>query len=90
MTDQVSLPPLPVPGVVSMRQARLALLQAGLLDRVEQAIGGLAGVTGRAAQIQWEFSTDVSRYSELVEALMPALGLTDEQVDELFRAAAAL
>lgn len=84
------LPPLPVPGVVSMRQARLALLGAGLLDNVESALASLEGIDGRAARIQWEFSSEVSRYSDLIEALAPALGLNDEQIDELFRRAAVL
>lgn len=86
-----SLPPLPAPGVISMRQARLALLGAGLLDNVEGAINGIPDpAQRRAAQIQWEFSSEVNRYSGLITALAPALGLTDEQIDDLFRMAATL
>lgn len=85
------LPPLPVPGVVSMRQARLALLGAGLLDNVDAAISGIDDEKQRrGAQLTWEFSTEVNRYSDLIAALAPALGLADEQIDDLFRMAATL
>lgn len=75
-----------VPRVVSMRQARLALLAAGLLDDVEAAIA--AGP--QAARIEWEYATEVQRDYGLVLQLAPALGLTDRQLDDLFVAAASL
>ena len=75
-----------VPRVVSMRQARLALLAAGLLDDVEAAIA--AGP--QAARIEWEYATEVQRDYGLVLQLAPALGLTDRQLDDLFVAAAGL
>ena len=75
-----------VPAVVSMRQARLALLAAGLLDDVEAAIA--AGP--QAARIEWEYATEVQRDYGLVLQLAPVLGLTDRQLDDLFVAAARL
>lgn len=75
-----------VPVVVSMRQARLALLAAGLLDDVEAAIA--AGP--QAARIEWEYATEVQRGYGLVLQLAPVLGLTDRQLDDLFVAAASL
>lgn len=80
----------PVPDTVSPRQARLALLGIGLLDTVETALKALPGTQGRAALIDWEYATEVQRDSPLISALAPALGLTDEQVDDLFRAAEGL
>ena len=80
----------PVPAGVSMRQARLALLGAGLLSAVEAALASLPGVEGEAARIEWEYALAVERHSPLINALAPALGLTDEQVDDLFRAAEGL
>ncbi|MFM9829724.1 MAG: hypothetical protein ACKVOB_13445 [Sphingomonas sp.] len=77
--------------IVSMRQARLALLGAGLLDDVEAAINGIADAAARtAAQIDWEYATEVRRVSPLVASLGPALGLTDAQIDALFVAAAGI
>lgn len=80
-----------VPQVVTMRQARLALLGAGLLDDVEAAIDAIADGTERAAaRITWDHSQEVQRTNGLVSQLAPALGLTAEQIDALFVAAAAL
>jgi hypothetical protein len=83
-------PPAAVPAAVTMRQARLALLDAGLLDKVETALEALPGRDGQAAQISWEYSAEVHRQSELVTALAPALGVNGEQLDALFVAAAGL
>lgn len=75
-----------VPTLVSMRQARLALLGAGLLSSVNAAIA--AG--GEADQITWEYATEVDRNSDLVVNLSQALGLSSVDLDNLFLAAAAL
>ena len=80
--------PVPVPEVVSMRQARLALHATGLLDDVEAAIITMDEPSRTTAQIAWEYSTEVRRDDLLVTQLAGALGLSDEQVDELFRQAA--
>jgi hypothetical protein len=79
-----------VPQAVTMRQARLALLGASLLDTVTAAIAGMSGAQGDAARIEWEFSSEVKRSQPLVQALTPTLGLTDAQLDALFMAAARL
>ena len=75
-----------VPQVVTMRQSRLALLAAGLLDLVETAIAA----AGPAAKIEWDYATEVQRASGLVPAMATALGLTDAQIDALFVSAATL
>jgi len=80
----------PVPEVVTMRQARLALLGAGMLAQVNTAVANMVGAEGDAARIEWEFSSTVERHRPLVLSLIAALGLTDAQLDELFRQAAAL
>lgn len=89
----VDLPPPgppPVPDQVTMRQARLALLGAGLLDDVTAAIDALPEPTRTAARIEWEYSTSVQRHRGLVQQLGSALGMTSEQLDALFIAAAAI
>ena len=76
------IPPPPViPSVITMRQARLALLQAGKLSEVNAAISQ----AGEAAQIEWEFATEVHRAWPLVAALQSGLGLTDDDLDALFK-----
>lgn len=75
-----------VPATVSMRQARLALLAAGLLPGVAAAMAA----AGEAAQIEWEYATEIRRTSPLVSQMAAALGMADAQLDALFVAAAAL
>lgn len=77
-------PPPPPVTQVSMRQARLALMAAGLLDDVEAMIVQ----ADRAVKIDWEYATVVDRSSPLVAAIGSALGLTNEQIDALFADAA--
>lgn len=80
----------PVPEVVTMRQARLALLGAGLLAQGNTAVANMPGAEGDAARIEWEFSSTVERHHPLVLSLIAALNMTDAQLDDLFRQAAAL
>ncbi len=82
--------PKPAPSVVNMRQARLALLQSGLLAIVNTAIAGMAGVEGDAARIEWEFASTVERSSPLVQSLAVQLSLTEAQLDNMFTLAATL
>jgi len=78
--------PPAVPGSVTPRQARLALLAAGKLDAVEAAVN--AGPA--ATRIAWEYGLEIRRDDQLVVDLAAALNLSDAEVDDLFRAAAAL
>lgn len=84
-------PPAPtVPSAITMRQARLALLGAGLLTSVDTAINSLPEPRKSAAKITWEYSTEVQRHNGLVSQLGPALGLSDAQIDAMFIQGAAL
>ena len=89
--DARKVAPPSIPQEVTMRQARLALFGAGLLDSVDAAIEGIANPTQRrAAQIEWNHSQTVQRSRGLVVELGAALGLTEAQIDALFITAAAL
>jgi len=79
-----------VPASVTMRQARLALLGAGILDQVEAAIDALPEPPRTAARIEWDFSSEVFRERDFVLMLGDTLGLTSEQMDNLFITAATL
>ena len=79
-----------VPEVVTMRQARLALLGAGLLAQVNTAVANMPGAEGDAARIEWEYAQEVRRDSPLVAGLSEILGLTDEALDNLYRTAVGL
>jgi len=69
--------------IVSAFQAYEALAQAGLLDTAEAAIAGAGATANRA----WNKAQNFERNSNLVAAIAGQLGLTDEQVDDLFRQA---
>lgn len=79
-----------IPTVVTMRQARLALLQQGLLYQVQTAIDSLPSPQKEAAQIEWDYSSEVHRDKPFVQLLGAALGLTEEQLDNLFTLASTL
>lgn len=82
--------PIPkvIPESVTPYQARMALLGAGLLDDVDALM--INDATSRAAKIAWEYATVIHRHSPLIDALAPALGLSDAQLDALFVAAAQI
>lgn len=84
------VPTSPVPSVVEIAQARLALLQAGLLAQVDAAIAAMPSPQKEAALIEWEYRQTVRRDALLVVGLIAALGWTEQQVDELFTLAATL
>ena len=75
-----------VPDTVPMYQARIALQQAGLLATVQAGISQMS----EEAQIKWEFAPTVKRDDALTVALASTLNLTEEQLDGLFTAAAAI
>lgn len=83
-------PPAGVPSAVTMRQARLALLGAGLLPTVQAAIAALPSPQKEAAEIEWEYAQEVQRNHGLVPSMAQALGMSEAQIDDLFIAAAAL
>lgn len=88
--DEIEASKPPVPIEVTMRQARLALLGIGVLDQVASAIEALGGVERETARIEWNHSSVVHRDSPLVAIMGAALGLDDEQLNQLFITAAAL
>jgi hypothetical protein len=83
--------PAPIPRRVTMRQARLALLGAGLLEQIDTAINAIPDETERkAAKINWEYAQEVDRDHQWVQGLSVALELSEAQLDALFTQAAAL
>ncbi len=84
------LPIVYIPQEVTMRQARLALLDAGLLANVQPAITSLPEPDKTKAQIEWEYSNALQRSNPFVTVLGTALGLNSEALDNLFITAAKL
>lgn len=85
--SEVQPPPPPPPIVVSRFQARAALLAAGLLDTVDAAI---AASGDRFAQEAWSHAVEFRRDSPTIAAMAATMGLTGDQIDDLFAAAAQI
>lgn len=82
--------PVVVPTVVTMKQARLALLEFGMYNSVEIALNAIPDETERTkALIEWEYAGFVDRNSALVTSMAAALSLTPMQLDTLFVTAAS-
>ena len=80
----------PIPTEVTMRQARLALFQQGLLANVQTAIDGLVEPQKTVTQISWDYAQTVKRDDDLVIQLSGALGLDNVTLDNLFTLANGL
>ena len=63
-------PITPVPREIDSRRLRLALLELGLLDSIEQSVNTL----GEAARIEWEYATIIKEDHPIVVALSQDLG----------------
>lgn len=89
-------PPSPAPAdllaqeregmVVSRFQAKAALLQAGLLVDVENAVASGDVLT----QLAWSEAVEFHRTSPMIAKLAVTVGLSPEQIDDIFRAAKAI
>jgi hypothetical protein len=79
------LPVVVIPTSITMRQARLHLLDLVLLDDIEGFIS-----QDRKWQIEWEYATEILRNSQLIEAVKTSLGLDDDAVDDMFIKASKL
>jgi hypothetical protein len=71
---------------VTMRQARLALLQQGHYATIQAAMS----MQSEAAKIEWEYATTVTRDSVLTQAMIAVLGLSATDADDLFILAGGL
>lgn len=69
--------------VCSRFQARAALHAAGLLSQIEAAVSQADAFV----QIAWADAVEFRRSSPTIAALQSAMGMTDAQIDDLFRAA---
>ncbi|EFC32469.1 TPA: hypothetical protein RTG46_001394 [Campylobacter jejuni] len=69
-----------IPRKITIRQAKLALLEAGLLDDIEVMIQS----ADKSIQINWEYATEFERKNELILFFQQQTKLSDAFVDELF------
>jgi len=96
VTDQVEydreeVVEVAIPSVVPKLSALKALSRAGLLDQVEPAIAAIEDPQERIdAGLDWAHSMTVDRHWPLVQSLKVTMGLTEEQLDDLFILASTL
>lgn len=75
-------PPVQVPYTVTPFQAKAAMLQAGIYQSVLDIIDNPS--TSELTKLAWNNVTEFTRDSPLLNGIAATLGLTQEQVDELF------
>ena len=82
------VPPTPTPNVpqsVTRRQAKQALLLAGLLPNVQTIIDAIPDATQKAmVQLEWDESLTFERNRPLLISLATSLGLDSDGLDQLF------
>lgn len=77
-----------VPDQITAPQARVVLHRAGLLTRVNEMMA--APETPEEVKIFWEYEPNLNRNSPALNAMAVALGLTQAQLDDMFRSAAGI
>jgi hypothetical protein len=73
---------------VSRFQARAALHQAGLLSQVEAIMADPA--TDTLVKLAWQDAQEFVRFSPTIQTVAGLLGITDAELDGLFRLAASI
>ena len=80
----------PAPREIANWRARAVLEVEGLLSQVDALIEGLTGPEGIAVKSAWKNGAPIQREGSTVQTLASQLNLSKEQLDSLFRRAAAL
>ena len=76
---------------LTRRQFKLALLENGLIEAIEQMIGAIEDLTLKSRiQIEYSESERFERTNDSVQYMLGVLELTSEQVDEMWRHAMTL
>lgn len=73
---------------VSCFQAKVALDQSGLLGAVQAIMD--APATPNRIKLAWNSGATFKRYSDMIVSMAALLGLTNEQIDDLFALAATI
>ena len=84
LVENVVLPE-PVPFSITQRQARLIMLERGILDTVENTLK-----TVPEKYIEWSYASSIERTSPLIIEMADNLGLSAEVVDGMFISASKL
>tara|TARA_R110000851_G_scaffold160304_3_gene303564 strand:+ start:122 stop:559 length:438 start_codon:yes stop_codon:yes gene_type:complete len=86
--------PIPLENIdtsVTARQMRVAMIMSGIsIESIEAAIDSLPEPDKSVASVSWKYSYRFHRDNELVVALAPAIGLTEQDLDNLWALAETL
>jgi hypothetical protein len=81
----------PIPSAISMRQIRLALIDAKKVTAVNDAIKAISDSVEKAkTQVEWDYGTVVERNAPWFLSIMESIGYTDKDIDSLFLKASSL
>lgn len=80
----------PVPEEVPLWAFRAVLTIQGITPQVEALINGLPEPQKTVANVQWVYGNYIIRTHPLIVALGSQLGMTEAQIDDVFRTAATL
>jgi hypothetical protein len=87
-------PPVPqvyVPESIAMWQARQILIEDDLLDTINAILASIPDERARKlAQAKFEYSSTVRRDDALVKQVIPKLGKSEADIDQMFIRGAAL
>ena len=84
-------PAEPVPSECAMWQARAILIEDDMLDEVIAALNSITDEKARKiALAKLEYSSTVRRNDPLVTEIIPTLGKSEAEIDEMFRRAVRL
>lgn len=84
--DLIDAPALGVPDAISPLQARRALRASGIKATVDAYVATLS----EEEQETWEYAIEVRRNNAIIAAGAAALGMTEQQIDNLFILGATL
>jgi hypothetical protein len=91
VNSHIAVPPEEEMPPVSARQIRTAMVYGGLsIEAIETALDGLPEPTKTVAKIAWDYASDFERDNPLVVSLAPVLGLSEQQLNDLWDLAKTL
>ena len=74
-----------IPRSITPLQAKLQLFKLGLLDEVDTMVA-----LDKKVQLYWEYALTIERSNDILLSMAAQLGLTEEQLDEMFIEASKL
>lgn len=81
---------IPVPQQVSMWALREAVMRAGEMDAITNALNSLPEPQRSIGWNRWEYKENIVRDSPIISMLQQELGWTDGFVDDLYKSAASI